>query len=203
MKHKKIVFPVIWMAVGVALFLGVVYCLDIFVFEGTITINPSRKYQCGDLTFSQIPVPKSNRSEKINPVSALGVYKGNQILATLTQDEAGNTISLIISNANRYEPSFTVDFRPDKGIERALYGKEGSDLYWDINHNGQFDIRLLRDRDGQISDFYIYLNNSWEKVDKANSNYATVGEKRFQFDENKGWIDYVSEEENEGEPGSQ
>ncbi|MCX5727193.1 MAG: hypothetical protein NT030_08570, partial [Candidatus Saganbacteria bacterium] len=80
-----------------------------------------------------------------------------------------------------------------------LYGGPIGEDYRDLNYDGQFDLRSVRDKDNQLTDWHIYLNHTWVPMDRASHEYAVKGNEWFRFDQKEGWVKY-SPEKNENLP---
>jgi len=105
-------------------------------------------------------------------------------------DEAGNT-TFISFNEEDY-PLFNWQCHPKARVARrtSYGGKDSGEVYWDLDCDGQYDMKFVLDSNGNREARYIFMDSAWKPVDKGDfeNGVAVSGRERFVFEAGTGWF---------------
>ena len=79
---------------------------------------------------------------------------------------------------------------PGKWGQANYSGRVGvGDFLVDINFDGRFDVKYVKDDNGKIISANIFINDKWQRVNncRAKDMTAILGETKYIFDPNSGW----------------
>ncbi|MBA7661042.1 hypothetical protein ES703_69052 [subsurface metagenome] len=125
----------------------------------------------------------------------LWMTKDDSPFLMIAQNEAGKATGLYLLK-NKDEPVLCLEPLSSLGKwGRAKYsrgngtGKAVGDVFVDIDFDGQFDFKLALDSSGNLISRSIFVNGSWQKVDRCSIKklQAAIGQTMYTFDPNSGW----------------
>ena len=153
-----------------------------------IPLMENWKYNYGDLVvagrkLSEKELPKTFTASQILSISA-----GTSSLVSVFQNKEGQT-TLVSFNHNG-QSLFDWQIHPEKPVsERTRYGGDFGEGYYDLDVDGQYDLKIYINKQGVKEKSYIYKNNIWQEVEKADFNFgrAVSGATWYQFESGKGW----------------
>lgn len=201
MKKGKILFAVI------VLLIGIVIGIAISLSTGAIlsckyhsTMLTSRHKTFGDikiwaqkpLVAEDVDVPSGFYQEAHK---LLWMTKNDVPFLMISQNEAAKTTGLYLLK-NKDEPILCLEpLGPPGRWGRAKYsggngtGKPVGDVFVDIDFDGHFDFKLVFDSDGKRISRSMFVDGSWQKVDRCSikNMKVAIGEKIYIFDPNSGW----------------
>lgn len=160
------------------------------------TIENPRIMKFGDITISAfVPIDANDTY-----VEELTLYKNDRkFLWTYRNslDEVHN-LNLVGSSGDII---FSLDASKEPGKWRvASYGlfEPKCEHYFDINFDGQFDVKALFDKNDEVLSRYIYYEGVWKRAENSqeHQNKAVSGSETFTFHEDSGWqLDNISNTE--------
>lgn len=191
MNWKKTLARLGWITVGI-----VITCLCIVSaflidtnFNRIARISQNLQYILGDLTFDLGNIPKESLPTSFDASRYLKVYDDDKILLVIFQDDEKQTTAVYFGE-NIF--SFVKDSKGDG--QRTIYGKHpdkdmlGDETYYDLNIDGQFDLKYKWGSNEESKKRYIYFKNQWMNVDKNDFNFAVKSANRYRFDIQQGWM---------------
>ncbi len=193
MRKGKVSLPII-----VSFFVGVFVGMTITLLAGAILcyIDPGVDLTDSPGTFGDIKV-WAQKPPDVEGIAELGVYKtlwmtkNKDLLLMVTQNEAGENIDLSLFDNTKY-PIFKLEFlnTPGKWGHAGYSGRNmAGDFFFDIDFDGHFDAKYVRDDNGKIISANIFINDKWQRVNNcgAKDRTAILGETKYIFDPNSGW----------------
>jgi len=179
-------FVGVFVGMAIATLAGAILC---YIYPGVdLTDTPGT---FGDIkVWSQKP-PDDEGYAELGIPRILLMTKDEELLLVVTQNEAGENIHLSLFDNTKY-PIFTMEFldTPGKWGHAGYVGHDMvGDFFFDIDFDGHFDAKYVRDDNGKIISANIFINDKWQEVDncRAKDMTAILGETKYTFDPNSGW----------------
>lgn len=195
MKKKETFRTIILLLIGI--FIGFAIVLFIgaigsYVYPVT-TLTWPKKF--GDIIIWAKKPPNVEGTADPNVYKMLWMKKNDIPFLMITQNEAGRNTDLFIFNDKKH-PVFSLESldTPSKwgqarycGDNQA--GKIVGDVFVDIDFDGRFDVKYVKDSDGKYASVSIFVDGSWQRVNHCNAKDMTaiLGETKYTFDPNSGW----------------
>lgn len=192
MTNRKIVSSTIIFLVGVfvgmaiALLVGAILC---YIDPGVdLTDSPGT---FGDIKVWAQKPPDVEGMAELGVDKILRMTKNKDLLLMVTQNEAGENIDLSLFDNTEY-PIFKMEFlnTPGKWGHAGYAGHNMvGDFFFDIDFDGHFDAKYVRDDNGEFISANIFFNGEWQRVNscRAKDMVAVLGETKYIFDPNSGW----------------
>ena len=184
----------------VTFFVGVFVGMAIALLGGAILcyIDPGVDLTETPGTFGDIKVWAKEPPDVEGILTELGIHrtllmtKNKELLLMVTQNEAGENIDLSLFDNTEY-PIFKMEFlnTPGKWDNASYAGRNRvGDLFFDIDFDGHFDVKYVMDDNGKIISANIFINDKWQRVNncRAKDKTAILGETKYIFDANSGWV---------------
>lgn len=138
----------------------------------------------GDITIYSITRKDSNNGL----AEELLMKKDGRLFLSVKKNTLGKLNDLMLSNGRdniilNLKPSL----KPGKWVS-AYYGSNDltGESYFDMNFDGHFDIKTIRDAQGKMQRS-IYFKRNWKQIDRFEYHKAISGSDTFVFDMNSGW----------------
>jgi hypothetical protein len=181
MNKKSIAGKVFWFLTGAVTTLAVVSVIAAVELRSMKTIPLLRnwKYEYGDLRLvvSALPV----KPDTFEAEQALFIYQGGCNRLTVLLDDAGNTTAITFNQDGW--PLFDWQSHPEARVaQRTRYGGSSGEGYWDLDCDGQYDMKYVVEND-EVEERYILVGGNWKQVDKADFRQGRAVLVPFQFNE--------------------
>jgi len=155
-------------------------------------------YSYGEVTLGAVPLPEKPKTFRADQVLAL--YQDGTQRVSVFMDERGNATAITVNDHG--ESLF--DWQENTGARirrRTSYGrKDSGEVYWDLDCDGQFDMKFVIDGSGEKKARYIFMDSEWRHVDRGDFNLgrAESGFTLYHFEVGMGWIALNQEEQAAG-----
>lgn len=199
MKSQKALSTRIVFFIGLAIGITMVFLIGV-IMSRTI----GKELTSGSRTFGDIRIVVQKQGDPkgieipegllVEHAKELWIAKDDIPFLLITQDKAGKVNSLYLCK-HPHRPVFWMKPLHSPGKwGNAVYScvrlteKPVGDALTDIDFNGRFDFKLTCAADGNGISRFIFVDDSWQKVDhySAKEMEATIRETRYTFDPNTG-----------------
>lgn len=125
----------------------------------------------------------------------LVMEKDGAYFLTIHKNKAGQINGLYLVKNTTNEPVFFMRPLNTRGKWGGATYSKGTgagyatgDVFTDIDFDGRFDFKMVLDNKGKLTSRSIYIDGSWQKVDRANIDRmkAIMGQTWYTFDPNIG-----------------
>ena len=199
MKNQRASSTVIVFFIGIATGIAVILLIGLILSHTLGTELTSHPKTFGDI---KIVVQKYKEPKGLEVPEGLLQEHAKELWMTkddipfllITQDKAGKVNSLYLVKSNK-RPVFWMEPLSSSGKwGNAMYScvrlteKPVGDAFKDIDFDGRFDFKLTCAADGNGISRFIFVDESWQKIDDYSSNEmgARIGETKYTFDPNAG-----------------
>jgi hypothetical protein len=195
MEHSirlKLTFTLIGILLG--FLIGCVVTFSIMRIPKQSTENP-RIMKFGDITISALVPSDANDMY----AEELTLTKNDRPFLWASRNSLDEVHNLFLIDGPH---NFILSLEASKELGEWKYASYGSfdlksEQYIDINFDGQFDIKMVLDKDGEILSRHIYYEGVWKQIEISQQHHKAVsGTDIFTFDNAYGWrLDKTSQVE--------
>ncbi|MEN6386533.1 MAG: hypothetical protein ABFD79_15250 [Phycisphaerales bacterium] len=159
--------------------IGILLYVDIFS-EKTQTGILTSPVKYGDITITPKKYPEDNKA-------LICIQRNNGHFAAIYQDANGMSINASFFNKKGEIISYLSTKNELSGRWMHYSGLKGQERYIDINLDGQFDSKYIRDGN-ELNQRWIFFDNHWIEVERANFEMARDAENNYYFENDEGWV---------------
>jgi len=132
-------------------------------------MRKNRMYEYGDVQCTVRELSSEERPQTFEAAHVLSVVQDGNRRLLLFFDRM-SSLSAITFNHNE-QPVFDWQRRPHDRIgQRTRYGVSAPESYWDMDMDGQFDIKIVFDEKSQTKHRFIFADGQWIEAEKIDFN---------------------------------
>lgn len=182
------------LAIIVSFFVGIVVGIIVSLSIGAVLyyLEPDTLLPDHPKTFGDIGILVENYEEDEEPNKIMLMTKNKIPFFYADQNKDRKVTEIAIVGKNESIRLTMKATEEPSGWKNVTYGCVTADYtkgerYFDINFDGQFDVKYFFDDTGALISKHIYLDKAWEKVERLEKGKAILDQKTYVFSNDSGW----------------